>query len=120
MSTQDRRQGPTPDPMDELLAAAFQRALASPDNPSVVEDVMAGIARRERQRMLIVGLIGIVAAVLAAFLALPLIGLVASLLTDLADAVALSLPALTTGLPVLALLLTVGITAGWLFLEEAF
>lgn len=73
--------------------------------------------------MLVVGLIGILAALLAGLAALPLIGMLEPLLNGLfstvTHAAAGPLPEDAADLPALALLLGLAIAAGWLFLEEA-
>jgi hypothetical protein len=109
--------GAQADPLDTLLSEAFDRALTDPGNPLICERVMRRIARRQRQRTLIVGLFGAAAAVLAALGALPLIGILDNALSVFTGISELS--GEQAGLWAAALL-AAGIAAGWLFLEEAF
>ncbi len=110
----------TTDPVDELLTAAFERALAGPETTSVLEAVLSRIEQQQRRRTLIIGLIGGAAAVLAALGALPLIGIVESTFEGLAGAFVLPTPETASGLPAFVLLTAVVMTAGWLLFEEAF
>jgi predicted tellurium resistance membrane protein TerC len=114
---QAHHRGSQVDPLDALLSEAFDRALSDPDNPVICERVMHRIARQQRQRTLIVGLVGAAAAVLAALGALPLIGIL-----DNALSVFTGIGELSEGHAGLwaAALLAAGIAAGWLFLEESF
>jgi hypothetical protein len=100
------------------LTAAFDRALADPDNPAIAERVMAGIIRRQRQRSLILGIVGTAAALLVSLSALPLLGTLEAAFAGFASGV--PLPEGQSGLPVLMGVVAAGIAAGWLLLEEAF
>jgi len=113
---QTSQSGTQPDPVDALLFDASDRALTDPDNPEVCERVMNRIIRQQQHRTLIVGLLGIAAAVLAALAALPLIGLLDDPFSFLTGIRVLSEG--HAGLPA-AVLLALGVAVGWLFLEEA-
>ena len=100
-----------PDHLDTLLDTAFQQALNEAP-VDLVEAVLRRIHRRQRIRLLVLGLVGTVAAAIAVVNGLPLLN---SLETALADT---ALPAWHISLPVLALLAAGGIFCGWLLLEE--
>lgn len=104
-------QEPTMDPVDHLLDAAFERALAE-SSVDLVAAVMARIRRRQRLRLFVLGGVGSVAAGIAALGALPLVTRVDVLLAGL------SIPQWQPGLPALALLAAACIFGGWLLLEE--
>lgn len=125
MNDIDSNQQPAADPMDALLNRAFDQALAGPGNPALLEGVMLRIARQERQRMLITGLIGFLAALLAGLAALPLLDLIQPLLSaalsGMTAAVGSPPEASVSGWGLsLGMGVVLALAAAWLFLEEAF
>ena len=125
MNDIDSNQQPAADPMDALLNRAFDQALAGPGNPALLEGVMLRIARQERQRMLITGLIGFLAALLAGLVALPLLDLIQPLLSaalsEMTAAVGSPPEASVSGWGLsLGMGVVLALAAAWLFLEEAF
>ena len=125
MNDIDSNQQPAADPMDALLNRAFDQALAGPGNPALLEGVMLRIARQERQRMLITGLIGFLAALLAGLAALPLLDLIQPLLSgalsEMTAAVGSPPEASVSGWGLsLGMGVVLALAAAWLFLEEAF
>lgn len=102
---------PTMDAVEDLLDAAFDRAL-SESSADLVEAVMGRIRRLQRLRLIVLGGVGVVAAGIAAIGALPLVAWVDTLLAGLSAA------QWQPGLPALALLAGTCIFGGWLLLEE--
>ena len=116
MSNQNMDQ--TPDSVDDLLSNAFDQALTGSSDQLLVDRVMARIARRERQRMLVMALFGLVALLLCMLGAAPLLELIPELFSGLlADA---SPPVDgQLNLPLTALVVGMLVAGGWLILEEA-
>ena len=113
MSKQDIK---PPDPLDNLLASTFEQALCGPGNPLLVEQVLARIARQQRQRTLVLALCGLGAMMLCMLSAAPLLDLLPSLFTETFTSAAFT-GELT--LPVALVAAAIAIAGGWLLIEEA-
>ena len=109
--------GGNADPIDALLAETFERALSGPGNPTLVENVMATIVRRQRQRTLVLMLVGFFAAVICLLSAMPLLELLEGLTSGLRAG--MLPPDAALGLPELLLLTLALVAGGWLLMEEA-
>jgi len=106
---------PSIDTMDALLGAAFERAL-SDTSVDLVGPVLARLRRRQLVRIVVLGLVGTIAAAIAVLNALPLVAsLDATLNAALAD---LAMPVWHPGMPALLLVAAVVVFVGWLMLEE--
>ena len=115
MTNQDHEQSNQPDPVDALLANAFDAALSGPGNQQLVDQVMARIARQQRQRAWLLGLLGLAAAVVLMLSALPLLGLLENLFAGFTSLQAEP----STSLPVTAVALAILGAGAWLLFEEA-
>ena len=106
------------DPMDGLLSNAFEQALADPNQQTLVDQVMARIARQQRQRALVLALFGLIALAIGMLSVMPLLELIPSFFSSLPG-----LPAAETelqfSLPVIAAAVAMAAAGGWLLLEEA-
>ncbi len=107
-----------PDPTDTLLADAFEQALAGPANDALIEQVMARIARQQRQRTLVLALFGLIALAIGMLSVMPLIELIPSLFPSFTDFAA-SAEAPQFSLPVIVAAVLIAAAGGWLLLEEA-
>ena len=104
---------PSPaDPVDALLTRAFDQVLSAEPQIDLVQRVMARIRRRQRVRLVVLTLVGAMAAGLAATGAGPLLEPLVEMFSD----------AGTTHwqhtLPALVLLLGGCLFGGWLLLDE--
>ncbi len=106
-----------PDAIDRLLTDAFNSALLEGANANLADRVMARIARQQRQRYIILALVGLAAAVFSVFSVLPVLGLLEAFFSGLAGGV--GFPDWRSNLPGLVLVLVVGIGISWLMMEEA-
>lgn len=112
MSKQDTGQ---PDPVEHLLASAFEQALSGPGNPELVDRVMAKIARQQRQRTLVLALFGLAALIVCTLSAAPLLELLPSLATGTFDNAMFKEP---FSLPAGVVAVAIAIAGGWLLIEE--
>ena len=120
MSTEKSDQ---PDPVDGMLANAFEQALAGSDlvgseNDVFIERVMARIARQQRQRTLLMALFGLLALAIGLFSVLPLLEFIPSLLANLSSFAATSGESQFSG-PVIIAAIAIAAAGAWLLLEEA-
>ena len=115
MSNQEINQ---PDPLDTLLSNAFKEALSAPVDQAMVDRVLAGIARRQRQRMLVLMLSGLVALAICLLGAMPLLELLPSLFSGLTGVDGLQTD-VQLSLPVTLAAVAIAVAGGWLLLEEA-
>ena len=104
------------DPIDDLLHNAFNEALTGPGNQLLVTQVMAQIARRQRQRTLVLALFGFIALVICLLGAAPLFALIPELFSGLFSSTQ-EASANTLSLPVAAAI-ALALAGGWLLLEE--
>ena len=101
--------------VDTLLTNAFDQALSGPGNQALIDQVMATIARRQRQRALVLTVFGLIAAVICSLMAAPLLTLLQSLFSGFSG-----VPADTQLNPTVTLIAVAILAAGgWLLLEEA-
>ena len=68
----------TVDNLDKMLAGAFDNALNICDQIDLSERVVAAIRRRQRQRMLVFGVIALIATAICVLNGLPLLAMVGS------------------------------------------
>ena len=103
------------DQVDTLLTNAFDQALSGPGNQALIDQVMATIARRQRQRALVLTVFGLIAAVVCALMAAPLLAILQSLFSGLSG-----VPAdIQLNLPVTLIVAAIAAAGSWLLLEEA-
>ena len=102
------------DPLDQLLRRTFDQALATVDQVDLIEQVMAQILRRQRQRLFAFTLVGLVAAAICVVSGLPLLGMLGTSIAEFTQSEGLK------QLPWLVLGVVVFLSAGWfqLLMEE--
>ena len=115
MSNDSQNHTDQPDPLDGLLAEAFAQAVSGPGDRLLVERVLADIARRQRQRALVLIGAGLIAITVCLLGALPLLGSLQGLLAGLGTTAA----AVQQNLPVTIAAIALLFGGGWLLFEEA-
>lgn len=111
-----------PDAIDQLLNNAFDQALAATANVDQVDIIMARIAREQRNRFIVLSVLGIVGTLLLILAGLPVLNLVGSMVSGLAGGAVGGADGLAdwqSNLPVIVLALAAAVGGAWLLLEES-
>jgi len=103
------------DPVDDLLANAFDQALSGPGNTDLIDQVMDRIAHQQRRRALVLTVSGLAAFLVCMVSAMPLLELLPALMAEFFSEVPreswLGLPVTLTGV-------AIAIAGSWLLIEE--
>lgn len=111
-----------PDAIDQLLNNAFDQAFAATADVDLVDIIMARIAREQRNRFIVLSVLGIVGTLLLILAGLPVLNLVGSMVSGLAGGAVGGADGLAdwqSNLPVIVLALAAAVGGAWLLLEES-